>query len=255
MEHWLKLWGKHLQKQPEIVKPCSSTQFANVLIKLQSWLYSVLDENNILAHNGLTSITFYCLSCSEVTKNESEEMSNNQVRCKWMSLDGWSLVPWEPLLSRVVSGTCKLISFFTMLVHKLGKSASNLYSQMKTLFLNLICGCPASDCQKMVKDKSWVTKIIGLEVIPTAIIRLSTNLKTRGSWGNKVIFACRDNGLLPFHSPGHSHLRLPHSVHSTLGTLFFEGWILAVHSGITWMLVPACLIYVNWRTFVSQHLY
>lgn len=216
----------------------------------------MLDENNILAHNRLTSVTFYCLSCSEVTKNEGEEMSNNQVRCKGMSLDGWSLVPWEPLLSRVISGTCKLISFFTMLVHELGKSANNLHSQMKILLLNLVCGCPASSCQKMVKDKSLMTKIIGLEVIPTAITRSSTNLlKRRGSWGNKVIFACRDNGVLPFHSPGHSHFRLPHSVHSTLGALFFESWVLAVHSGITWMLVPACLIYVNWRTFVSQHLY
>lgn len=109
VERWLNLRGKHLQK-PEIIMPCSSAQFTNVLIKLQYWLYSVLEET----HNRLTSVTFYCLSCSEVTKNEGEEMSNNQVICKWMSLDGWSLVPWEPLLSRVISGTVKLISFFNV---------------------------------------------------------------------------------------------------------------------------------------------
>lgn len=95
----------------------------------------------------------------------------------------------------------KVNFFFTMLVHKLGKSTNKLYSQMNVLFLNLICGCPASSCQKIVKEKSLMTKIIGLEVILTGITRPSTNLlNRRGSWGNKVIFTCTDNRALPFHS-------------------------------------------------------
>lgn len=91
--------------------------------------------------------------------------------------------------------------FFTMLAHKLGKSTNKLYSQMKILFPNPICACPASSCQKIVKEKSLMTKIIGLEIILTKVTRPSRNLLNRkGSWGNKVIFTCTDNRVLPFHS-------------------------------------------------------
>ena len=91
--------------------------------------------------------------------------------------------------------------FFTMLVHKLGKSTNKWYNWMKILFLKLIHGCPASSCQKMVKEKSLMAKKIGLEVILAGITRPSTNLlNRRGSWGNKVIFTCTDNRVLPFHS-------------------------------------------------------
>jgi len=66
-----------------------------------------------------------------------------------------------------------------MLVHKLGKSTNKWYNWMKILFLKLIHGCPASSCQKMVKEKSLMAKKIGLEVILAGITRPSTNLLNR----------------------------------------------------------------------------
>lgn len=91
--------------------------------------------------------------------------------------------------------------FFTMLVHKLGKSTNNLYSQMKILFLSLVGSFTVSSWHKLVKQKSLMTKITGLEDIVTGIARSSINaFNRRGSWSNKVIFTWRDNRALPFHS-------------------------------------------------------